>query len=97
MNRVNVGAAIEQQLYDLRRASDGRTMQRRATGTITARDKRRICAEERAHPRDVAAFGGHMNSVVHACVGWLDTAGVCARVFKQRGDRGVPAIARHLD
>jgi len=97
MDRVNVGAAIENQLYDVRRSSDDRTMQRRAAGAIAARDERRICIEHRAHARDVAAFGGHMNRVVRSCVGRLDTAGVCARVLEQRGDRGVPAIVRHVD
>src|SRR5262249_39236443 len=64
VNRVNVGAAVEQKLDDLFRPSDYRSMKRRTTCAIPTVEKRRIGVEECAHARKVARTCSSMNFMV---------------------------------
>lgn len=64
MNRVDVGAALEQQLDDPRRSSDDGAMEWRAAGAIGSSGERRVCIQKRAHASDVATLCGNVDGVI---------------------------------
>lgn len=64
MNRVNVGAAIEQQRHHVCRSADDRTVQRMTASAVDVVNERWLLIEEGAYARQLAGFGGVMDRMI---------------------------------
>jgi hypothetical protein len=64
VNRVNVGAAIEQQRHDVDGSADDRTVQRVAAAAIDVMNERRLLIEEGTYARHPAGFCGVMDRMI---------------------------------
>jgi hypothetical protein len=64
VNRVNVGATIEQQRYYLYRSADDRTVQRMTASAVDVVDERWLPIEEGAYARQLAGFGSVMDRMI---------------------------------
>ena len=64
MNRVNVGATIEQQRHNVCRSADDGTVQRMTASAVDVVNERWLLIEESAYARQFAGFGGLMNRMV---------------------------------
>src|SRR5215468_2322276 len=64
MNRVNVGATIEQQRHHVCRSADHRTVQRMTASPVDVVNERWLLIEEGAYARQLAGFGGLMDRMV---------------------------------
>src|SRR5262249_3420165 len=64
VNRVNVGAMIEQQRHHVCRSADDRTVQGMAPGAVDIVNERWLLLEEGAHARQRAGFGGSMDRMI---------------------------------
>ena len=64
MNRVNVGATIEQQRHHVCRSADDRAVQRMTASAVDVVDERWLLIEEGAYARQLAGFGGVMDRMI---------------------------------
>ena len=64
MNRVNVGATIEQQRHHVCRSADDRTVQRMTASAVDVVNERWLLIEEGAYARQLAGFGGVMDRMI---------------------------------
>jgi hypothetical protein len=64
VNRVNVGATIEQQRHHFCRSADDRAVQRMTAGAADVVNQRWLPIEEGAYARQLAGFGGVMDRVI---------------------------------
>src|SRR5262245_8909704 len=64
MNRVNVGATIEQQRHHVCRSADDRTVQRMTASAVDVVDERWLLIEEGAYARQLAGFGSVMDRMI---------------------------------
>src|SRR5688500_11067561 len=64
MNRVNVGATIEQQRHHVWRSADDGTVQRMTASAVDVVNERWLLIEEGAYARQLAGFGGVMDRMV---------------------------------
>ena len=81
----------------LRRSSDHRSVQRRASGPVAAVHERRIGVEKRADTADVAGFRRTVDRMIGARLGRRDTAAARARLLEEPGDFVMTAIPGHVD
>src|SRR5207249_5337788 len=64
LNRVNVGATIEQQRHHVCRSADDRTVQRMTASAVDIVNERWLLIEEGAYARQLAGFGGVMDRMI---------------------------------
>src|SRR5262245_3272648 len=64
MNRVNVGATIEQQRHHVCRSADDRTVQRMTASAVDVVHERWLLIEEGPYARQLAGFGRLMDRMV---------------------------------
>jgi hypothetical protein len=64
VNRVNVGATIEQQRHHICRSADDRAVQRMTASAVDVVNERWLLIEEGAYARQFAGFGGVMNRMI---------------------------------
>ena len=64
VNRVNVGAAIEQQRHHVCRSADDRTVQRMTASAVDVVNERWLLVEEGAYARQLADFDGVMDRMI---------------------------------
>src|SRR6185503_6648756 len=64
VNRVNVGATIEQQRHHVCRSTDDRTVQRMTASAVDVVDERWPLIEEGPYARQLAGFGGVMDRMI---------------------------------
>jgi hypothetical protein len=84
VNRVNVGATIEQQRHHIDRSADGRAVQRMTAGAVDIVNERWLLIEEGAYARELAGFGGVMD--------WISSGAVDGT---SRRDRSVMCAASY--
>jgi hypothetical protein len=68
VNRVNVGATIEEQRHHICRSADDRTVQRMTASAVDVVNERWLLIEEGAYARQLAGFGGVMDRMISATV-----------------------------
>jgi hypothetical protein len=94
VHRVDVCAAIEQEVHSFERAPNHRAMQRRASAAVAALEEGRVGVEHLAHARNVIRFRGSMDGMILAR---RHPSHALARILEQSRDALVPTLARHLD
>jgi hypothetical protein len=64
VNRVNVGATIEQQRHHVCRSADDRAVQRMTASAVDVVNERWLLIEEGAYARQLAGLGGGMDRMI---------------------------------